>query len=205
MAWRRPRLQPALPLGHSGQLGWAFVTPPGANVRGPLSQNPRPPLAPSASRPLSPHHGYRPKARGGLRPSGSVDLPYLFLSFLFLEPEYPPQVTEICSTKGFYRKLQMTRGRAKSRFIFKPRALSDTLSTHPSAPSLGQKHLPMLNGAWTHAGTGRRGGQAWTSFQLSPRSGWVAGGGSEAETASPRELAQCDQHHSFIFFIPQTF
>ena len=68
----------------------------------------------------------------------------LRISFLFLEPEYPPRVTEIRSAKGFYGKLEMTHGRAESRFIFKPWALSDTLSIHPSAPSLGQKHSLMF-------------------------------------------------------------
>lgn len=78
---------------------------------------------------------------------GSFDLLYLFLSFLFLEPEYPPQATEICSAKGFYKKLQMTHGRAESWVIFKPWARSDTLSTHPSAPSPGREHSPKLSSA----------------------------------------------------------
>lgn len=75
---------------------------------------------------------------------GSCDLLYLLMSFLFPEPEYPPQVTEVCSTKGFYGKLRMTHENSKSGFIFKTRALSDTLSIHPSAASLWGKHLLML-------------------------------------------------------------
>lgn len=84
------------------------------------------------------------RARGALCPVGSCDLLYLLMSFLFPEPEYPPQVTEVCSAKGFYGKLQMTHENAKSGFIFKSRALSDTLSIHPSAASLRGKHLLML-------------------------------------------------------------
>lgn len=42
--------------------------------------------------------------------------------------------------------------------------------------------MPMLNGAWTHAGARYRDGQAWTLLQPSAQRGWVAGGGSEAET-----------------------
>lgn len=83
------------------------------------------------------------QGKRGSCPAGSCDLLYLLISFLFPEPEYPPQVTEICSAKGFYGKLQMTPENAKSRFIFKPRALS-TLSIHPLVASLRWEHLLML-------------------------------------------------------------
>lgn len=157
--------------------------------------------------PLSLHRVCLPRARRGLCPLGSFDLfisffidKYLFISFLFLEPEYPPRVTDICSTKGFYGKLETTHGRAESWFIFKPWALSDTLSIHPSAPSPGQKHLLMLSCAWPHAGAGV---QRQLSQGLVPAEPRVAGQGEKGQGRN--RLFQrhvINTLHSLIFYSP---
>lgn len=77
------------------------------------------------------------QGKRGLCPAGSCDLLYLLTSFLFREPEYPPQVTEICSAKGFYGKLQMT-----------PRTLRAGLFLNPglSAPCPSIHQLPYSGG-----------------------------------------------------------
>lgn len=84
---------------------------------------------------LSPHGVRAPGAGRGLCLWASFDLLFFFISFPFLEPKYPPQATELCSAKGFYGRLQMTRGKAQSWLIFKSRTLGDPLSIHPSISS----------------------------------------------------------------------
>lgn len=137
------------------------------------------------------------RARRGLCPLGSLDLPYLFLSFLFLAPECPPQVTEICSATCFHKKLQMTHRRAKSRFIFKPRALGDTVC--PSVSSLTRAEAPAdakwcPDPLWCQA----QGGPRWSPSWASPQS--ECPGSRRMVRREPLIPAQHDQHRSFTRF-----
>lgn len=121
---------------------------------------------------------------------------YLFLSIPFLAPECPHQVTEICSAKGFYKKLQMTHRRAKSRFVFRPRALSDTV--YPSISSLARAEAPVDDKwcldprwGWARRGPGR------TLSRPSPQSECRAARGQPG--AGTARSGTRDQQHAFIF------
>lgn len=154
---RRGRMPPGT-LSHAAMtlvllVAWPLLFP-GLSAKTQTSQ---------ISIPLSLHSVCIPRTRRGLCPLGSFDLLYLFVSFLFFELEYSTQVTEICSAKGFYRKLQMTHTKAKSSLFLKLRLSAIPCpSIHPSAPSCGWKHLLMLRCPQTQAGAGPRDGQAWT-------------------------------------------